>query len=112
ESRWPQFRGPDSLGIATDGDPPIHFGPTTNLLWRTALPSGNSSPIIWGDRIFLTASEQGKLETLCLDRHDGKILWRQTAPAGKLERTHTLGNPATPTPAADGARVYVFFGSF
>ncbi|MBI3413884.1 MAG: PQQ-binding-like beta-propeller repeat protein [Verrucomicrobia bacterium] len=112
ESNWPQFRGPNGSGIAADGKPPIHFGLTTNLIWKTNLPPGNSSPCIWSDRIFLTAFADGKLETLCLDRRDGKILWRQTAPTEKTEPTHRLGNPATPTPATDGRRVYVYFGSF
>lgn len=110
--QWPQFRGPGGSGIASEGKPPVHFGPATNMLWRTKLPSGNSSPCIWENRIFLTGSDQGKLETLCIDRSNGKILWRQAAPSGKIEHTHALGNPATPTPATDGKRVCVYFGSF
>ena len=109
---WPQFRGPGGLSVASEGRPPVHFGPQTNLLWKVALPSGNSSPCIWGDRIFLTAFDKQKLETLCLDRKDGRILWRKAAPAQKFEPTHKLGNPATPTPTTDGERVYVYFGSF
>ena len=111
-AHWPQFRGPGGLGVAEDSPPPMHFGPGSNVLWKTALPSGNSSPVIWGDRIFLTAFDQARLETLCLNRRDGKILWRTGAPAQKFEPTHKLGNPATPTPATDGERVYVSFGSF
>ena len=109
---WPQFRGPNGSGLAESGDPPVHFGPSSNLLWQVELPSGNSSPCLWGDRIFLTAFDKSKLETLCLARKDGRILWRQTAPAARFEPTHRLGSPATPTPATDGERVYVCFGSF
>ncbi len=112
EPSWPQFRGPDGLAVAEPSDPPVHFGPAENVVWKVALPSGNSSPCIWGDRIFLTTFDQSKLETLCLRRSDGTVLWRQPAPSEKFEPTHKLGNPATPTPATDGQRVYVYFGSF
>lgn len=91
----------------------MHFGPATNLLWKTALPPGNSSPCIWNNRIFLTGLEKGKLETLCVDRQDGKILWRQSAPAEEIEESYPrLGSPASSTPASDGENVYVYFGSF
>src|SRR5262245_29114056 len=112
ESNWPQFRGPASLAVATNAAPPIHFGPNTNVVWQTALPSGHSSPILWGDRIFLTANHEKKLETLCLDRRSGRILWRQAAPADKIEPTHRIGSPAASTPATDGQTVCVYFGSF
>ena len=102
---WPQFRGPDGLGIAASGDSPVHFGPSSHVLWKTALPSGNSSPCIWGNRIFLTTFDRTQLETVCLDRAHGKILWRQPAPAEHFEPTQRLGNPATPPAATDGARV-------
>src|SRR5688572_20332713 len=72
---WPQFRGPGGRAVAEgDANPPVHFGPTTNVVWKTTLPSGHSSPCIWGDKILLTGVDQGKLETLCLDRRDGRIL--------------------------------------
>ena len=112
EPSWPQFRGPGGLGIAEAGDPPIHFGPGENVAWKVALPSGNSSPCIWGDRIFLTTFDQSKLETVCLRRADGTLLWRRPAPCETFEPTHKLGNPATPTPTTDGQLVYVYFGSF
>jgi outer membrane protein assembly factor BamB len=111
-ANWPQFRGPAGLGVGEGSPPPAHFGPNSNVLWRTALPSGNSSPVVWGDKIFLTGFDKQKLETVCLDRRDGKILWSSAAPATKFEPTHRLGNPATPTPATEGERVYVFYGSF
>src|SRR5581483_6631653 len=112
---WPQFRGPDGTGAAPDGPTlPIRFGPTENVIWKTPLPVGHSSPCIWGDRIFLTGfdPEAKKLETLALDRRTGEILWRRAAPAKTIERVHEISNPATSTPAADGERVYVYFGSF
>jgi outer membrane protein assembly factor BamB len=112
EPNWPQFRGPDGLGIAEPSDPPVQFGPDSNVLWKVALPSGHSSPCIWGDRIFLTAFDKSKLETICLRRSDGAVLWRQPAPAENFEPTHAIGNPASPTPATDGQLVFVYFGSF
>lgn len=113
-ARWPQFRGPGGLGVAPDEKKlPIHFGPEKNLVWKSALPPGHSSPCIWNDRIFLTAYDKAakKLETICLDKKDGKILWRQTCPAEKIEKSHPTGSPAVATPATDGERVYVYFGS-
>ncbi len=112
ESNWPQFRGPKGESVATVGKTPVNFGPTTNLLWKVALPAGHSSPCIWGNRIFVTGLEQGKLETLCLDRRDGKVLWRVAAPADKVEPAHRIGSPATPTPTTNGRNVFVYFGSF
>src|SRR2546425_12931423 len=83
-ANWPQFRGPNGSGVSPDDRPaPLHFGPGTNRLWQTALPRGHSSPCIWGDRIFVTGFDatNKSLETLCLDRANGKILWRKAAPA-------------------------------
>jgi len=112
---WPQFRGPNGSGVAPDGMKlPLHFGPDRNLLWRTPLPSGHSSPCIWGERVFVTGFErpEKRLETICLDRHSGRILWRRAAPARTTERCHAISTPANPTPATDGQRVCVYFGSF
>jgi outer membrane protein assembly factor BamB len=110
-SNWPQFRGPDAEAVASD-EPPIHFGPSSNLLWQVALPPGNSSPVIWGDRIFLTAFDPPKLQTLCLDRRDGKVLWRQFITPDKIEPTHRTATPAAPTAVTDGHWVYFYCGSF
>jgi len=109
---WPQFRGPNCSGVSESDKPPVEFGPATNLLWKTALPPGLSSPCIWEDRIFLTALETGKLHTLCLRRRDGKMLWRQVAPAEGMEEVNPTSSPASATPATDGKRVYVYFGSY
>ncbi|HUS36230.1 MAG TPA: PQQ-binding-like beta-propeller repeat protein [Verrucomicrobiae bacterium] len=109
---WPQFRGPGGLGISQTAKPPIHFDPTTNVLWKVTVPTGNSSPVVTGQKIFLTAVNEGRLETICFDRKNGKVLWSRPAPSHKLEPTHRLGSPATPTPVTDGTNVYSFFGSF
>ena len=80
---WPQFRGPNSSGIG-DGKPPVEFGPSQNVLWKTAVGAGLSSPIIAKGRVFLTEFDRAtkQLATLCIDQRTGKILWRRTvAPA-------------------------------
>ncbi len=110
---WPQFRGVEGRSLAAaDAKPPVQFGPASNVLWKIEIPAGHSSPCIWGDRIFLTGNENGKLETLCLDRNSGKLLWTAPAPAEKAEPTHRISNPAASTPITDGTRVYVYFGSY
>ena len=114
-ARWPQFRGPGGAGIA-DGPQsvPVEFGPSQNLLWKADLPAGHSSPVVWGDRIFLTGFvESGKrLETLCLDRSSGRILWRRAKLATSLEKFYEVNNPAAPTPVTDGKSVFAYFGSY
>src|SRR5262245_19119557 len=100
-SDWPQFRGPNGSGQpATEAPLPTEVGPGTNLLWKTALPPGHSSPVVVGDRVCLTAVRQKRLVTLALDRQTGKLLWEREAPARELEKVHKIGSHAQPTPAA------------
>src|SRR5206468_13013241 len=77
-AEWAQFRGANSSGIAVpEGPLPTDIGPYKHVVWKTELPPGHSSPSIVGDRIFLTAvRDKEHLETLCLNRASGKILWR------------------------------------
>jgi len=112
QPQWPQFRGPNSSGVAQADKPPIEFGPATNLLWKIEVPNGLSSPVVWGDRIFLTAVAEDKLVTLCLNRRDGKLLWRQAVTAEKPREIHKKNHPATATAATDGERVCVYFPTF
>src|SRR5437763_14624136 len=80
-SDWPQFRGPNGSGRPTHDAPlPAELGPGTNVLWKTALPPGHSSPVVVGDRVYLTAVRQKRLVTLALDRRSGKLLWEAEAP--------------------------------
>ena len=109
---WPQFRGPNSSGVADGAKPPIEFGPGTNLLWKTEVPGGVSSPCVWGDHVFLTAAEDGKLLTLAVNRRDGKILWRQAVTADKPRALHKKNHPAAATPATDGRSVCVYHAAF
>src|SRR5215510_6296262 len=109
---WPRFRGPNGSGIADNAKPPIEFGPDKNVKWKVPAPSGLSSPIVAGDKLVITAFDDGKLYTIAYNRVDGKEAWRAEAPAKKLEAYHqTEGSPATSTPATDGKRIVSYFGS-
>ena len=112
---WNQFRGPNGQGVMETDKIPVHFGPESHVLWKTAIPQGHSSPIIWNDRIFLTANEpddKKELITFAINRQNGKILWRQVVKAELEGRFHAFNNPASSTPAADEKNVYVYFGTY
>lgn len=108
---WNQFRGPGGTGIDRSGKTLPGRLDEQNMVWKSEIPYGISSPCIWGDRIFLTAITGTSLETICLDRADGKILWRAEAWYEFIERVHRNNSPATPTTATDGKRVYAYLGS-
>ena len=77
-ANWPSWRGPDGTGVSTAKNLPEKFSPTENMKWRVALPErGNSSPVVWGDKVFLTQAVSGekKRTLICFDRADGKQLW-------------------------------------
>ena len=115
EPVWPRFRGPNGSGHAAEGqNPPVEFGPEQNVLWKTPVPRGHSSPCIWGDNIFLTGfdKEKKELQVFCIERSSGNIRWSRIVPAKEIEWVHPVSSPAAPTPATDGERVYVYFGSF
>lgn len=111
-AHWPQFRGPEGLGIAEGKEPPVHFGPGSNVWWKAELPAGHSSPCIWNERIFLTGHDGKKLERMGLDGRTGMVRWREAVPAGKIEPAHRISGPASSTAVTDGERVYFYFGSF
>src|SRR5262249_51238707 len=113
-ANWPQWRGPSGQGY-TEANVPLRWGEKENVLWKSKLPgSGNSTPIVWGDRIFLTAAGSRGAEryVLCARAADGKLLWRQTAPSAvPQERPHQWNGHASPSCVTDGTYVYAFFGS-
>ena len=112
---WNQFRGHNGQGTAEADRIPVHFGPDSNVLWKTAVPPGKSSPVIWNDRIFLTGHESAdkrKLIAMCIDRQRGKVLWRHVLRASTKPRLHPMNGPAAPTAAADEKHVYVYFGTY
>jgi hypothetical protein len=109
---WPQFRGPNSSGVSDNKNLPVEFGPKKNVVWKTDLPPGHSSPILSGDRIYLTAIDNEKLFTICLDRETGKINWRREVPRDRKGELHKVNGPASPSPTSDGKNVFVFYYDF
>jgi outer membrane protein assembly factor BamB len=106
---WSQFRGPNGTGVSPTTGLPSEFGPNKNVVWKTELPSGHSSPVLTKDRIFVTAHDNYALFVICLDRQTGKILWRKQVPRAKVGKFQNVNGPASPTPVTDGTNVYVFF---
>jgi outer membrane protein assembly factor BamB len=109
---WSRFRGPNGAGVADTDSLPVEIGPDRNVIWKTELPAGHSSPILSAKRIFLTAFEGDLLFTYGLDRETGEVLWRREAPRDREERIDPRNSPASPSPATDGENVYVFFADF
>ena len=136
---WFQWRGPMNNGVAV-GDAPSTWSDTSNVAWRVAIPGrGHSSPVVWGDRIFITtaiptgtvppaapAAQGGRgrgrdaaplvehrFVVMALDRATGKVVWEQTATTGTPHEPHHFqyGSFASNSPVTDGRRVYASFGS-
>ena len=111
---WPQFRGPNSSGVANSGSVPVEFGPGQNELWHVPLAAGHSSPCVVGQSIFLTTfdAEQKRLSLVCLDRANGETHWQRHITVETMEKGHPSFNPASSSPACDGERVVAYFGSY
>lgn len=133
---WSQFRGAHQDGIVSNATIPVEWGPNDKILWKVDLPgSGWSQPIVWGDKIFITAAETNeqtkpnpkfttpdagakapvdvtyRWKLLCLDVASGKTLWERTARDGRPTiRTHVNNPYASETPTSDGERVIAYFG--
>ena len=139
EEQWPQFRGPLSSGVAPLADPPLEWGENKNIKWKIPLlGKGHSSPVVWGNRIFLTTAipvgeplaeprysgrpgahnnlpikRRQQLVALCIDRKSGKILWRKKlAEFLPHEGGHETGSLASASAVVDSEHVFVFFGSY
>lgn len=113
---WPQFRGHQSSGLATTAAAlPTKIGPQEAVVWKTKLPPGHASPVVYEDRIYIAGVRGGKddakLVVIGMDRTTGKILWEKAVPHQKLEAIHSIGSHAQSTPATDGSLVVAFFGS-
>src|SRR5215831_16160487 len=74
---WTRFRGPDGSGVVEGARLPSEISQDKNVVWKTTIPTGKSSPVVIADRIFLTGHENGRLSTFALDRKTGKLLWRR-----------------------------------
>jgi len=109
---WTQFRGPLGTGVARDDKPlPLEIGPDQHVIWKRPIAKGHSSPVIHGNRMFLTAVQDRKLLTLALSTTTGETLWEHASEYDKLESVHRIGSPATSSVTTDGERVVSFFGS-
>jgi outer membrane protein assembly factor BamB len=130
EKFWPQWRGPLGTGVGPHADPPLTWSETSNLQWKLTLPGeGDSTPIIWAERVFMLAAVPATKETtegaketgtngmfqftvFCVDRASGKILWRkvarETSPHEGRQENNTF---ASASPVTDGQYVWAFFGS-
>ena len=114
---WPQFRGPDGMGTSPDTGIPETWSDTENIAWKIPLPGvGASSPVVIGDKVFLTASEGGaddvRRHVMCLSLRDCKLLWDKTVESllpeqSKIREDHGY---ASSTPVATDDRLFVFFG--
>ena len=136
---WPRWRGPNNDGMAR-GDAPLEWNDTKNIAWRATIPGrGHSSPVIWGDKIFLTtavpagdapasqvqqgsgrgagggagAGREHKFIVLCLNRHTGKVIWERVAKSATPHEGYhgKYGSFASNSPVTDGKHLYAFFGS-
>jgi outer membrane protein assembly factor BamB len=108
---WPRFRGPNGAGTAVGQDLPIKWDEKHGVLWKATLPGvGNSSPIVWGNRLFTQAASSDSQERmlLCVDVKNGKVLWTRKFPGTKA-KTHPKNTLSSATPATDGRRVYAAF---
>src|SRR5262249_35702920 len=97
---WPQWRGPRGDGTSTETNIPLKWSATENIAWKVRLAGrGYSSPVIWGDRIFLTSclESESKHVTLCLDRLTGKILWEDAIPIKLQKLIHKRNSHASST---------------
>src|SRR4030095_917925 len=115
-SDWPQFRGPTGQGHSDEQGLPLNWSETTNVRGKVAIPGrGWSSPVVQGDRIWLTtATDEGKsLRAISVDRNNGAILLNVEVFRLKSAKLADSKNSfASPTPVVEGDRVYVHFGAF
>ncbi len=134
---WGQWRGPLGTGVAPNAQPPVEWNENKNIRWKTALPGkGHSTPIVWGDRLYLTTAipygdpvqprfvrpgahdnltltRNHEFAALAVSRTTGKILWQQTLnKATPHEAGHVSGSLASASPVTDGEHVFAFFGSY
>jgi len=111
---WPAWRGPRANGISAERGLPTRWSATENIRWKVPLPApGNSTPIVWGERVFLTQAFDGgkRRAVLALARSDGKKLWQQELPCATEETTHRQNPPCSASPVTDGKAVYAQLGS-
>lgn len=113
-ANWPGWRGPKGDGVSLEKDLPVQWTDKDNVRWRVELPGpGNSSPIVWGDRVFVSqaVNAENRRTLMCLDLATGKLLWQSGVTYTDKEQTQENNPYCAGTPATDGERVYVSLGS-
>ena len=114
-THWLQFRGPNASGIAPENaNPPVHFSADTNLLWKTEILPGWSSPCIVDEKIFITgfSDADSLLYTMAIHRKNGEIIWKDSiSPAGYYE-LHPINGYANPTVASNGEKIFAYFPTY
>jgi outer membrane protein assembly factor BamB len=106
---WPRFRGPNGEGVSASKNIPVTWTEGDSAIWKTVLPGvGHSSPVIWGDRLFVQSATATERMLVCIRVTDGKELWAHRAPGAKAH-IHDKNSWASSTPATDGKRVYAAF---
>ena len=115
---WPRFRGPGGLGISAYTNVPAKWNGATGeaILWKTRVPlPGHNSPIVWGDRVFVTGADPNVCEVYCFDAHSGQLLWNRPvkSPSQDTEPIDVMEDTgfAASTAATDGRRVYAIFAT-
>jgi outer membrane protein assembly factor BamB len=109
---WPAWRGPLGTGICVEKNLPEKWSTTENVKWRVPLPEpGNSTPIVWNDRVFVTQAVGDRRTLMCFDRSGGKLLWQSGITAKEKEPTHATNPYCSASPVTDGERVIVSFAS-
>jgi outer membrane protein assembly factor BamB len=109
---WTRFRGPNGSGISNESGIPAEFGPEKNVVWKTPLPGGLSSPVFSPESIFVTGFEGEKLSTIAMDRKTGRIRWQREIVRPRVGPLRAPNTPASPSPVTDGENVYSFFQEF
>ena len=111
-SNWPAWRGPLGTGITDETNLPLRWSTNENVKWRVSLPEpGNSTPIVWGDRIFVTQADGERRMLKCFGRAKGELLWECGVPTKERETTHQTNPYCSSSPVTDGERVVVSFAS-
>jgi len=113
-ANWPAWRGPLGTGVCTEKGLPLHWGTNQHVLWRAPLPErGNSTPVVWGNKIFVTQAieKENRRTLLCFDRSNGKQLWQAGVVYPEKEMSHETNPQCSASPVTDGERVIVSFGS-
>lgn len=108
---WNQWRGPNNDGISDESDVPTQWSQTENVRWRLPLPGeAASTPVVWGDKIFLTSAEKDDLVLMCISTN-GDELWKRTLGQGNRSARRGEVNSAAPSPTTDGKYVWTFLGT-